>query len=231
MSKVLVHILVSLLVCQAVYSQIPSDTLPVRRDTIQNRPTDTLPVLSDTVQYNDTSIKKTASGKDTVIVKKKVHSPRKATIRSLIIPGWGQVYNKKYWKVPLVYAAVGFPAYLFDYNHKWYNRIKYALSIVANNRYTGPFAEDSLLRVHPDLKVLVDERDQGSLINYRNEFRRDMDYAILFTILMWGLNVVDATVDAHLKGFDVGDQLSIKIRPSMLQNTMGPGISLVVNFK
>jgi hypothetical protein len=231
MSKVLLHTFILLIICQAVFSQIPPDTLRVRRDSISNLPTDTLPFLSDTIQYNDTSIKKTASGKDTVVFKKKVHLPRRATIRSLIIPGWGQVYNKKYWKVPIVYAAIGFPAYLFDYNRKWYNRTKYALSIVANNRYTGTTAEDSLKRVHPDLKIFVDGHDQGSLINYRNEFRRDMDYAILFTILMWGLNVVDATVDAHLKGFDVGDELSIRIKPSMLQNSMGPGISLVINFK
>jgi hypothetical protein len=230
MIKTVLNILLLVVVSKVVMSQVPTDTLPVRRDTIQNIPTDTLPVLSDTVQYNDTTVRKTSAGSDT-IVKKKVHSPRKATIRSLIIPGWGQIYNKKYWKVPIVYAAVGIPAYLFDYNRKWYNRTKYALSIVANDRYTGPAAEDSLSKVHPQLRFLVDLKDQGSLINYRNEFRRDMDYSILFTILMWGLNVVDATVDAHLKGFDVGDELSLRVKPSMLQNSMGPGISLVLNFK
>ena len=161
----------------------------------------------------------------------KVHSPRKAIIRSAIIPGWGQIYNKKYWKVPIVYGAIGFPAYLFTYNRKWYNKTKYALSIVANNRYTGGNAADSLGKVDPKLKVLVEQKDLGSLVNYRNEFRQDMDYAILFTILRWGLNVVDATVDGHLKGFDVGNELSLKIRPSLIANTMTPGVSLVVNFK
>ena len=160
-----------------------------------------------------------------------MHSPRKATIRSLIIPGWGQIYNKKYWKVPIVYGAIGFPAYLFTFNRKWYNKTKYALSIVANNRYTGPAAPDSLAKVDPQLKIFVELKEQGSLVNYRNEFRRDMDYAILFTILMWGLNVVDATVDGHLKGFDVGDELSLKVRPTVIPNTMTLGVSLVMSYR
>jgi hypothetical protein len=228
MIKAILNMLLLFMAGTAV-AQVP-DTARVRTDTTGSVPTISLPVLSDTTQYNDTNIVQTPTGKDT-IVKKKVHSPRKATMRSLIIPGWGQVYNKKYWKVPIVYAAIGTPAYLFFYNKKWYDRTKYALSIVTNDRYTGPAAEDSLSRVHPQLKFLVNERAQGSLIDYRNEFRRSMDYSILFTILMWGLNVVDATVDGHLKGFDVGDELSLKVRPSMINNSLYPGLSVVVNFR
>jgi hypothetical protein len=226
MMKTFIHILLLLVIHQVLYSQIP-DTLPRTRDTIREIPTDKLPVLSDTTQYNDTTIVKSSKGTDT-IVRKKVHSPKGATMRSLIIPGWGQVYNKKYWKVPLVYGAIGFPAYLYFYNRKWYDRTKYALSIVANNRYEDI---DSMNRVHPQLKALVDAQAQGSLVNYRNEFRKSMDYSILFTLLMWGLNIVDATVDGHLRDFDVSEDLSLKIRPSMLQGTMVPGISVVVSFK
>jgi hypothetical protein len=231
MMKIFLNIVLLVFVTGKVFSQVIPDSSRTTRDTVSNVRTDTIPVFSDTTQYNDTSVIKTKSGKDSVVVKKKVHSPRKATIRSIIIPGWGQIYNKKYWKVPIVYGAIGFPAYLFTYNRKWYNKTKYALSIVANNRYTGGNAADSLGKVDPKLKVLVEQKDLGSLVNYRNEFRQDMDYAILFTILMWGLNVVDATVDGHLKGFDVGNELSLKIRPSLIANTMTPGVSLVVNFK
>jgi len=190
-----------------------------------------LPVLSDTTQYNDTSVVKTQSGKDSIVIKKKVHSPRKATRRSLIIPGWGQAYNKKYWKVPIVWGAIGVPAYLFTYNKKWYDKTKYALSIVANDRYTGPAAADSLSKVDPELRFLVDAKEQGSLVNYRNDFRRNMDLSILFTLLFWGLNVVDATVDAHLINFDVSDELSLKVKPAIMPNSTKPGISLVVNFR
>lgn len=231
MMKIFLNILLLTLLVASGYAQVQPDSSHVTRDTVPEVPTNNLPVFSDTIQYNEKSVEKTAAGKDTVVVVKKVHSPRKATMRSLIIPGWGQIYNKKYWKVPIVYGAIGFPAYLFTYNRKWYNKTKYALSIVANDRYTGQGAADSLAKVDQALRFLVDNKELGSLVTYRNEFRRDMDYAILFTILMWGLNVVDATVDAHLKGFDVGDELSLKLKPSLFSNTMGPGISLVVNFK
>lgn len=211
---------------QVMYAQVP-DTIPSIRDTVRPIPSEKIPVLSDTLQYDDTTIVKTEKGTDT-IVKKKVHSPRTATLRSVMIPGWGQVYNKKYWKVPIVYGAIGFPLYLFFDNRKWYNRTRYALSIVVNDRYNNA---DSLAKLHPDLRALVDLKAQGSLVNYRNEFRKNMDYSILFTILMYGLNIVDATVDGHLKGFDVGDELTLKLKPGMPEGVMAPGISLVLNFK
>jgi hypothetical protein len=217
---------VLLLITQkAVYSQVP-DSLRVR-DTITPAPSEKLPVLSDTTQVNDTSFVDTPTGRDTII-KKKVFSPRQATIRSAIIPGWGQVYNKKYWKLPIVYGAIGFPMYLFFDNKKWYNKTKYALSVVANDQVGDSAA---MSRVDTKLRSFVLAKEQGSLINYRNEFRRDMDYSILFTLLMYGLNIVDATVDAHLKGFDVGEDLTFKIKPSLLGTSMGPGVSLVVSFK
>lgn len=229
--KFFLNILLLICVFNFSYSQVVPDSLRVRDSVPAGVPIDTIPVLSDTTQYNDTTFSKTVSGKDTTIIKKRVHSPRRATLRSLIIPGWGQIYNKKYWKVPLVYAGVGIPAYTFTYNKKWYNKVKYALSIVANNRYDTPGAADSLAKLDPALKFLVDRKSQGALVDYRNGYRRDMDYSILFTLLMWGLNVVDATVDGHLKGFDVSDELSIQIKPTILPYTMTPALSLVVNFK
>src|SRR6185503_4656826 len=99
------------------------------------------------------------------------------------------------------------------YNQRWYNRTRYALSITANNSQGNA---DSMSKVHPKLVELVKADAQSSLIRYRNEFRKDMDYSIVFTLLFWALNVVDATVDAHLKGFDVGEDLSLKIRPALL---------------
>jgi hypothetical protein len=230
MMKIFLNIVLLVFVVSKAYSQVIPDSTRTT-PTPAGVPTDTIPVFSDTTQYNDTSVVKTATGKDSVVVKKKVHSPRQATIRSLIIPGWGQVYNKKYWKVPIVYGAIGFPAYLFTYNRKWYNKTKYALSIIANNRYTGTEAADSIARVDPQLRIFVEQKELGSLVNYRNEFRRDMDYAILFTILMWGLNIVDATVDGHLRGFDVSDELTLKVRPTIIPNTMTPGVSVVVSLK
>lgn len=230
MIKVILHILLLLFVHQVVLAQLPvPDSVRIVRDTTVPQPKQEFPVLSDTTQYNDTVIVTNAAGIADTTVKKKVHSPRQATLRSLIVPGLGQIYNKKYWKVPIVYAAIGIPVYLFFDNRAWYNRTRYALTVVVDSSlFADPAA---LAKVHPDLRPLVDAKLQGSLVNYRNEFRKDMDYSILFTLLMWGLNIVDATVDAHLKGFDVGDDLSLKIKPSLQRGYTSPGVSLVLNFK
>jgi hypothetical protein len=145
-------------------------------------------------------------------VAKRKHSPRTAAIRSAIFPGLGQIYNKKYWKLPIVYTAIGIPVGLFFNNKTWYDRTRYALAVVAS---PNPSA-DSLEAVHSQLRPLVDAKAQGSITRYRNEFRRNMDYSIIFTLLFWGLNIIDATVDAHLKGFDVSDDLKVSIRPALL---------------
>lgn len=157
---------------------------------------------------------------------KKKFIPRQATIRSAIIPGWGQVYNKKYWKLPLVYAAIGVPVYAFIYNRGWYVKTRDAAKMIA----TADTANWQN-RVDPKLHVFFPGQSTlGSLLNYRNEYRRDMDYSILFVLLAWGLNVVDATVDAHLKGFDISEDLSLKIRPTILSGTSTAGISLVLSI-
>lgn len=158
---------------------------------------------------------------------KKKFIPRKATLRSAIIPGWGQVYNKKYWKVPLVYAAVGIPVYTFFYNRSWYIKTRDAARMIANADTTNwrNRVDEKLHVFFPTTQYL------GSLLNIRNEYRRDMDYSILFTLLAWGLNVVDATVDAHLKGFDISEDLSLKVKPTILSGTGTAGISLVLNFR
>jgi hypothetical protein len=156
------------------------------------------------------------------------YSPRKAAIYSAIFPGLGQIYNKKYWKVPIVYAAVGIPIYTFLDNRKWYNRTRYALAVL-NGTGSGAVWEDSLSKVHSQLLPLVNNRQESSILNYRNEFRKDMDYSILFTLLFWGLNVVDATVDAHLKGFNVNDNLTMQVKPVIL-STQSIGVSVVFKF-
>ena len=165
----------------------------------------------------DSTIKKTDS------VRK--FSPRKAAIRSAVLPGWGQVYNKKYWKVPLVYAAIGIPAYTFFYNKEWYEKTRDAAKMLAPGGDTTNWQN----KVDKDLHVFFTTSNSlNSLLNYRNEFRKNMDYSILIFLVAWGLNVVDAAVDAHLKGFDVSDDLSLKIEPRF---DRGAGVALVLKFK
>ncbi|HKP32169.1 MAG TPA: DUF5683 domain-containing protein [Chitinophagaceae bacterium] len=166
---------------------------------------------------------------DTSIIKldttKKKHSPRLAAIRSAIIPGWGQIYNKKIWKVPIVYTAIGIPTYMFIHNKKWYDKTKYAYAVASS---PNP-SQDSIDKVDKRLKIFVERQQATTLVNYRNELRRNMDYSILFFLLFWSLNIVDATVDAHLRDFDVSPDLSLKLKPVLNNNNYGVG--LVLTFK
>lgn len=153
------------------------------------------------------------------------HSPRKAAIYSAIMPGLGQIYNKKYWKLPLVYAAVGIPIYTFIDNQRWYKRARDAAKMIA----TGDTANYKS-RVVPQLYIYFSLNDANSLLQFRNQVRRNMDYSILVTLLLWGLNVVDATVDAHLRDFDISENLSMKIRPTLMSQGSIAGVSMVLTI-
>ena len=173
-------------------------------------------------------------------VTQKVHSPRRATLYSTFFPGLGQIYNRKYWKVPIVWAAVGIPAYTYFYNRGWYNKCQRAISLLdlyLNNGLQYPTNKpDSMKLINPKLQIFVINQDDNSLRTYRNEFRKDEDYSVLFFLLFWGLNVVDATVDAHLSSFDVSPSLTLKLaQPSGAVTVAGPGgpglgLSLVVDW-
>ena len=158
--------------------------------------------------------------------KKKVHSPRVAAIRSAIFPGLGQIYNKKYWKLPIVYGAMGISGGVFLFNLGQYKATRFAYKVKYNMRVNGT---DSAKydRIRDDLKPLSEE----SLRFYRNQYRRDIDYSAIAFVLLWGLNIVDATVDAHLKSFDVSPDLSLKIKPGYSDFAKTNGLSLVLTFK
>lgn len=166
---------------------------------------------------------------------KKRHDPRKATIRSAIFPGWGQIYNRKYWKLPIVWAAVGIPAYTYLYNRTWYHNYQSAISVVdywSQLQYTA-VPDTALNKLSGDVRnlVVLGFNQETLLRTYRNEFRKNEDYSVLFFLLFWGLNVVDATVDAHLMYFDVSDKLTMHLQqPSpgyQAPGSGGTGVSLV----
>jgi hypothetical protein len=165
------------------------------------------------------------------------HSPRKAAIRSAIIPGWGQIYNKKYWKVPIVWGALGVTGYIFVTNLHTYQDLRFAYTAKykaslppydPNSTYPGPY-QDSTDYKH--IKHQYVPIDPESLRTGRNIYRQYVDYAAVFFIIFWGLNVVDAAVDAHLKAFDISPDLTLKIRPSYNPLVKAGGVSFVFNFK
>jgi hypothetical protein len=158
------------------------------------------------------SIKKADSGK--------VYRPKVATIRSAILPGWGQLTNKKYWKLPIVFGAIGISTGVFIHNIKQYKTVKNAYI----NATDGNPLNDYLI---PDTYYAV--RNSPEVIrSFRNQVRQNVDYAALFILFFWGLNVVDATVDAHLKTFDVSPDLSLHLKLGHSNLAATDGISVVL---
>ncbi len=150
-------------------------------------------------------------------------NPRTAIIRSAIIPGWGQITNKKYWKLPIVYGALGTTTYLFFRNLRQFNNAKTAYALAIDG---DPTNDDQIKQPYYSVK------DQPERIKtFRNDVRQNVDYSVLFFILFWGMNVADAAVDAHLKTFNVSDNLSLQINAgfSPLANTNG--INILINLK
>jgi len=163
-----------------------------------------------------------SEAKDTTT--KKINRPRIAAIRSAIFPGLGQIYNKKYWKLPIVYGALGTTAYVFNYNLKNYKDLKQAYI----GKYNARVYKDSLeyFKIKSKLLPLSEE----SIRFNRDEFRKNVDYSVLFFLILWGVNVIDATVDAHLKSFDVTLDLSLKLIPGHSEMANTNGISLVLKI-
>ena len=181
--------------------------------TAQKKDT-SIQVGSSTVLTTDTIVKGKTS--DTV----KTHSPRKATIRSAIVPGWGQAYNKKYWKIPIVYGALGTAAGFFIFNVKEYTDARNAYRYKVD---TFP-ANDILIK--PKFRPV----DPEGIRQYRNGVRQNVDYSVLVFLILWGLNVVDATVDGHLKAFEVSENLSMQIKPSFIPQTKQATVGLIFTF-
>jgi len=154
----------------------------------------------------------------------KHHNPRLATRYSAILPGLGQAYNKQYWKVPIVYGVLAIPVSTFIYNNDLYNKTKFAYTALIKEKNGDP---SDVSKIDPTLKNL----SIGSLQSYRNIFRRDRDYSILWFLIAWGVNVVDATVSGHLKEFDVSNNLSMRIEPLIQPQYKQTGISFRFNLK
>lgn len=171
------------------------------------------------------SVTKGAAAIDSVM---NVHSPRKASLRSAILPGWGQIYNKKYWKLPIVYGALGTTAYIFFDNVKTYKELRFAYAA----RYkasVAPFDSTDFKKLqsiyqNPNI-------DPNQLKYQRDEFRRYVDYSVLVFAAFWILNIIDASVDAHLKSFDVSPDLSLRFKAGYSDMARTAGFSIVLSVK
>jgi hypothetical protein len=212
-NKALIFFLVLALMLTGIVNPLPA------QDTVQPARIDTLrPAAGDTARLNDTA-RTAAARKDTAEAPRKVkpyHSPRRAAFYSAVLPGMGQAYNREYWKIPLVYAAMGISAGFFFDNFSKYRdyRDAYRLRLDGNtetkDQFEGLYSDQSL-------KVL------------RDGYRQYVDYSVLVFILAYGLNIIDATVFAHLRGFDMSDDLSFRVTPAVIDNR-ALGVSLRIDL-
>jgi hypothetical protein len=144
------------------------------------------------------------------------HSPQKAIIFSLICPGLGQVYNKKYWKLPIIYGAGGAFAYFIGYNQLKYKKFRDAF---INN--VGAKNED--IFIIDGLPFWYQTLPRG-----RDYYRRYRDLSILGLGAIYFLNIVDAMVDAHFFYFDVSDNLTMRLEPVLIES---PGMVATLGFR
>ncbi|MBN1821754.1 MAG: hypothetical protein JXR31_14480 [Prolixibacteraceae bacterium] len=159
---------------------------------------------------------------DTIPAKEtKVHSPKKASIYSAILPGLGQAYNKKYWKIPIIYGGFGALVYFIDWNNDWYHLFKNAyfdLSDYENFNKEAFIAKyDKLPELaHFDYESSTNRQNiLQSLSRAQDGYRRNRDLLIISTAVFYAMNIIDASVDAHLFNFDISDDLSMNWKPAV----------------
>jgi hypothetical protein len=128
------------------------------------------------------------------------HNPKKAAIMSAIVPGLGQIYNKKYWKVPIIYAGFITMGYFIQWNSKNYKIWRQAY-IDYDSSYYKPPASFPL------------DKEQVSL--GKDHYRRQMELSIIITAGFYILQIIDATVDGYLFNWSVGEDLSLRLEPSI----------------
>tara|TARA_R110001583_G_scaffold114876_6_gene265398 strand:- start:9674 stop:10252 length:579 start_codon:yes stop_codon:yes gene_type:complete len=134
-------------------------------------------------------------------------SPSKAAFYSAILPGLGQAYNKKYWKIPFVYAALGSGVYLYSSNNSNYNRARTAYKLRINEK---PDEFDGL-----DGNIFL---SKDALIRAQKSYRKDRDLSLLVTAGLYILQIIEASANAHLLQYNVDNSLTFN--PKLIKNTV-----------
>lgn len=162
---------------------------------------------------------------DTLITKKRVINPlapSKAAFYSAVVPGLGQIYNRKYWKTPIVWGLIGVGIYNYTFNDNNYKQLRAAFK----RRKAGFLINDP---------KIPETTTDSQLESQQNRTQNSRDQALLITIALYALNIVDANVDAHLKQFNIDDDLSLdmEFHPYIDVNpiTTDPNYGLALTIK
>jgi hypothetical protein len=148
---------------------------------------------------------------------------------SAVVPGLGQAYNKSYWKIPIIYATGAVLGYFLKTNNRGYLDYKQGILV----RLDADTLND-VDQFTERLRNLTPEQRINSLKRGRDTYRRWRDYTVLYSIVAYALNITEAYVHAHLKGFDVSEELTLKVQPHVIQTSaysFTPAFSLSINLK
>lgn len=150
---------------------------------------------------------------DTLAMQKKLtflpkHSPAKATLMSAVLPGLGQFYNKKYWKIPVVYAAIGASAFFYIKFQNEFEKYRQA--------YVDFMDGDESTRSYEKFEIPPGVTTERYLTVYRDNNRRYRDWWMIGLALSYSLNIIDAVVDAHFFDFNVDEDLTLSIQPQLI---------------
>jgi hypothetical protein len=137
-----------------------------------------------------------------------LHDPHKAVMRSLMIPGWGQLYNHRWWKVPIIYVGMGLLVDGIIFNQNYYSSILTEAKLREKGITTGR---------NPDYNGISDSDIYSALDSYR----RDRDLCILGLVGAWGIQMIDAYIDAKfIRSYTMDNNLSIKVSPSVMGQSL-----------
>jgi hypothetical protein len=174
--------------------------------------TDTLSIAPDTVTVEDERVE--------LFTEMSTLDPKRSAILSAIVPGLGQVYNKQYWKVPLIYGGALIIGHYIRYQDRLYQSFRSSYLAVTD-------ADPNTQNRYPTLT-------QETLQVNAEGLRRDRDFLMIVGGIVYLLQIVDAHVSAHLHEFAINDELSMNIQPSIQPSpfTAGaPGVSFAIRFK
>lgn len=212
--------LLYLLAPMAVQAELlPVDTLSNRRliaisDSTLRLANVPLLELIDTTEAPSVAIEEIPAKEVTTFMP----DPSKATWSAIVFPGGGQIYNRKYWKLPIVYGGFLGCTYALNWNNQMYNDYSQAyLDIMDDDPGTASY-EDFL----PPRYNVEANKDYLTRVfkNRKDNYRRQRDLSIFCFIGVYLLSVIDAYVDAELSNFDISDDLSVQVRPSIIDNNL-----------
>ncbi|MBO6533947.1 MAG: hypothetical protein JJ885_08165 [Muricauda sp.] len=154
-------------------------------------------------------------------------APSKAAFYSAILPGLGQIYNKRYWKAPIVWGAMGTGIYVYSFNNTEYRRARNAFK-----RRLAGFEDDEFFDLNGD--GVGPDVSSEALQSAQENTQRDRDLALVITIALYALNIIDANVDSHLKQYNVSDDLAVDFNPVIdinpFTNDLNYGMAMVIKF-